>query len=491
MIERQDIVNITFQGKEKTAIRLGETEYASALNQILSGEKEKGIYLKDGVEHTWYYDGLTSIDGQKYVYFDKISITPISDICNIKREYALEIILNLADTLSHQDDKFLNLEANVFPLWRVFIVDEKDLLILPSDLENLLLVMREENDKNRSIKAFTKGGTEAGFSLILQMAELMYFALTSKIPYEDEIIRESGFSHIPLSYYKAELFPNLNKKTFDFINYIIEAKSQRQRDISGNKTNKENVAWFINKANYLTWDVESISVDELNAKLEAIENTDSYKGLYEKDTKSAKRKVFVRKKGALVAAISLAVLIVFYLIYFYVSRALAPPFTKDMEPVEMIYAYYDAHNNLDVSALNDPLKGVKAPQDMEITSLFVTVQTRKAYEDLEPYVNVTNWIEQGKPAIKDGAFIYGVDDIVVNQIGDNVYEATAIWYSPYDYDKSADAQLLEEVPGKTYTYLYKISQIFTFTWNNRGWWNITDVQNNIYESYDVILVDTF
>ena len=66
--------------------------------------------------------------------------------------------------------------------------------------------------------------------------------------------------------------------------------------------------------------------------------------------------------------------------------------------------------------------------------------------------------------------IYGVVLESIEQTGENTYIATGTWYTPFPYDESETIEgSLESIP----VYTYRITQSFTFTWNDRGWWNIT------------------
>ena len=55
-------------GVMKTCIRLGD-ENVQIPKHMMQGEKMRGILATaDGQEKPWTWDGLTSIDGERYVY---------------------------------------------------------------------------------------------------------------------------------------------------------------------------------------------------------------------------------------------------------------------------------------------------------------------------------------------------------------------------------------------------------------------------------------
>ena len=83
-------------------------------------------------------------------------------------------------------------------------------------------------------------------------------------------------------------------------------------------------------------------------------------------------------------------------------------------------------------------KGCSAPQEVEVISLYVTTQTRSAYEGIRPLVGVDDWIEAGRPAISSTCYIYGVTDIRATETGENTWHVDATYYSPYPYEESEE-----------------------------------------------------
>lgn len=45
--------------------------------------------------------------------------------------------------------------------------------------------------------------------------------------------------------------------------------------------------------------------------------------------------------------------------------------------------------------------------------------------------------------------------------------------------------------GQTVVYVYDMSQDFSFTWNGRGWWNITDISPMSVQLDEVRYVETY
>ena len=75
------------------------------------------------------------------------------------------------------------------------------------------------------------------------------------------------------------------------------------------------------------------------------------------------------------------------------------------------------------------------------------------------------------PAIPEGSFVYGIVLDSIEPDGENRYIATTTWYGPTAY---ADEDSAPEGDTSAYVYMYEVKQAFEFTWNDRGWWNITN-----------------
>ncbi len=471
MITTKDIIRHNVDGVEKTCIRLGSDNFALP-KHLMQGEKKYSYILRHGQIEPFYWEGLITIDGAKYVYMEKMDIKPITEIATSERANALMILQSFALLLTKAPLSFSSsLDSNVIPLWRFYILPD-GVMMLSEDISDIFMVMQEKEERWEQIVAFTKKGMEKGFSLISQFAQLLYYSLTSTFPYKDDDIRCNNYKEIPLSFFKEELFPDLDEKTLGFINFVLHAKDRAMRDIEGNRSPVENLSWFISRSQGLNWDVENLESVDSEKTLSSIKNSKAYIEFNEKTEKKAKRTRFWRVKGTIIIVSLVIVSCVLGFGVPYVKSFFAPPYTQELGQEEIIYAFYEAQNELNVSALQAPLKKVKAQQETEVLNLFVTTRTRFATENFDPVVRADDWLKNGKPAIKATSIIYGVTDIELEKVEDDVYDATAIWYTPYAYD---DKDVSEE-DGQTKVYKYKITQRFTFTWNERGWYNITGLE---------------
>ncbi len=462
----EEIIDIIRDGENKTAIWIGNDDMGIP-RHLLQGEKRNGV-ISDGKTLTpWYWDGLCAIEGERYVYFSPCKLRPVYELAASARSHALEIVRNLAFALSQSKKDFLDLITGIFPLYRIWIYEETSVLILPPDLGDIFAVMRSEERKEAEVNKMIQGNAEKPFLLITEMAELLYFAATGCFPFANDDAREAGFKEIPLSIYEK-----VPEKTEGLISFIFHAKNREMRDIMGNRDGGENLSWFLKRTEDLEWNLPDRSDEECRKAIEKAEKSEEYSSFFSAREKKAKRNAFWRVKGTIIIVSTVLVLSIGGFLWSYISNLLEPPLTKDMEPAEIIEFFYDAQSDCNPDALLTAVKGFDPPQQMEVMNLYVTTRTRMAYESFDPLINAAEWVEEGKPDVPESSNIYGVIPESIEKTGENSYEAVGIWYTPFPYDEGTETFVTDA--GEIPVYTYEITQSFTFTWNDRGWWNITD-----------------
>lgn len=482
MINEPLIKNTIVDGVEYSCIALGKDDFAIP-RHMMQGEKQNGYIYKDGTLTTWSWNAFTTIDGIRYFYFEKCNLKSFASLAYENRSNALFLIRELATALTMLPKQFVDPQLGLLPVYRFYVLDNDGWLILPPDLSDLFSLYYTDEERFLSLGCFAKGGTEPSFTLIRQFAQFLYYALTSDAPYQEREIREYNYTEFPLTEYKKYLFPTLDDKTIGFIDFCLHAPSKDMRKINGNKKAEENLDWFIEKTKDLTWNVENKTKDDYQKIKDELKNKGVVQKFIAKTSQGAKRNTFWRKKGSVIIAIVATVIIVGAFLFSYISNLLEPPYTKDMEPIEIVYAFYEAQNELDVSKLTAAVKGCKAPQENEVLNLFVNKQTRMAYEQISPIVRADTWVEEGMPSFNTTMFVYGNNDVTVSKIGENKYRANLKYYSPYNYD-AEENDSSNVTLSEAFTYVYDCTQEFELKYNKRGWWNIvniTDPEMNLIE----------
>ena len=481
---RDRISEITVGGNRYYGIEIGDDK-SGVPKHILQGVRDQGLIIDDHSITRWCWNGVTTVGDRVYVYFDPCDIEGLETIATSNRENALILIEEIAYGILNADKAFLSLEGDIFPLYRIFILDKTKILLLPPDLGNILAIARIGERRREEVGNLVKENILHSYGLVLEMAELMYFAATGIFPYSLHEVRSNHFQEVPIEFFNTGLDP----KTEAFINLVLNANNKRMREISGNRKGWENLGWFLQESNSLVWNLESIDESEMEKRIEDTESSDEYKEFFEKSARIAKRRDFWRVKGTLIVTASIIALIVLSVFSSILYNSLKAPATKDMDQEEMLYHFYEAQNALDITEMSE---GVKAsiPQESEVMNLFVTRQTRMAYENTNTQVNASDWVNNGKPAIEETKYVYGTIVEKAELIADDKWKVEAIWYTPYPYEKDKEDESVA-IEGKSPVYSYRVTETFQFKWNNRGWWIITDIEITGYEFLDLEYADTY
>lgn len=487
MKDRHEIINdvtkVSLNGIEYSAIIIGP-EKSGVPKHILQMERQKGMVI-DGQSITPFaWKGVIKDDTYQYVYFEKANLEPLECITTKYRSNALKLIEEIAFGLNKASKEFLDTATGVFPLYRIYIQDSTKIVLLPPDMGSLLEIARmgerRENEGNHLIKK----NTEKGFLLIQEMVELMYWSATGRLPYENKDVRTCDYEEVPIDWYEA----NLDEKTEGFINFVLHVKERQMRDIAGNRKANDNLSWFLNRIGELEWNLNNITLDEREERAQKTENSEEFNQYFEKIEKKAKKRNFWRVKGTIIISISVVVAILATIVGTILYGKFEPPYTRDMDQVEIIEDFFNNMNKLDPAALGNNAIKVDPPQYNAVMSLYVTKQTRSAYEMNDPAVNLDWWLDNGKPAIEASAFIYGADIDSITQIDEDTFRASGTWYAPYREKEELDITPPE---GYTVVYTYDVDEEFTFSWSKRGWWVVDDIQITKYDYTGYELVETY
>lgn len=474
-------------GVLKSCIKLGPEDYTIP-RHLIQGVRKTGLLYDHGEVSPWHWDGYCTFDGSRYICFPPMDLSPISVIATSQRSNALSILRTFAKLIFEADKGFNDLQVGIFPLWRLFIVDDdpEKLLVLPPDISDVFSVYFDDEERYHYVGALAKGGTEAGFYLIRQFGQLLYYALTGVLPYEERKIRDFGYKELPLEIYRPHLFPDFDEKSEGFVSFTLHAKSREQRDIMGNRPPEKNLDWFLTHTEALEWNVENITQEELEKATSGLDEQAEVQEFWKKTEEGARRHNFWRVKGTIIIASTIAAILVISFAISWILNYLKPPLTADLDQVGVIEAFYDSQSALDVTGLDTAMKGTTAPQQTEVINLYVMTQTRRAYEAMK-VLTAEEWIDSGRPSVDNKTLIYGVFDLELTETGENTYSADFSFYSPYTYDETEAPQetnVTEFLP----LYEYREHQELTLTWNDRGWWNITAISNPTVEFVQLLKV---
>lgn len=456
--------NTTYNDGEITAI-----PFASAAVELpafhLQGERAASHLYKDGKLTTWYWQGIALIENQRSVYFPRQNLFSFTELATVRRSKALLWVRRLAKALTLTTGSFLDLSSGILPLWRIYGGEDGSILILSQDLGDLFAAMANDEPKFFNISAWVHHNIHPAFTLCDQLTQLLYYAITGTPPFLRKETREDRYRHLPLAY----SFEEVSLQTRLFIDASLSLSLTKQRDSTGNKEPQKALTAFLDATESIEWDAENRTEVPPPS---AWQNTPKIQEFLASQAKRAKRIVFWRMKGWLIITIAVSVILVSWFTIDRVSEALKPPYTQFMDPPAIITEYYKGLNALDLSHMDAALaKKVKNPWTMEVTNLFVTRQTRKAYEGFSPTVDPNEWFAGGQKPLIEGSFLYGTTDVTITRLDGRTFEAQAILYTPYPYDEEE----ADQEHRQSGSYMYTLIQTFTLEEGKKGWYEITSI----------------
>lgn len=478
-----EITNKTIAGVEMTALRFGPDNYDIPIH-LMQKERDECVVVTDSDITSLPWNGVTKDTKGQYILLPKCSLEPIWSISTTNRSKALELVRKLSLAIKVKGKKFSELNAGYFPLYRIYIKDGKDILILPKDASEILSISLIRDEMDKCTKALVKRDTEPGFTLILQMAQLLYYSATGILPYEKEEIRRSGFNEMPLEFF----VPELEKETLSYISSLLSTSSRNQRKISGNNGPEAALIYFLDSSESLKWNLEDRSEEEKDALIASTEENKEFSSLFSEKCRKAKRRKFWREKGAIILISASIASFVLYFVGNWLYQTFKPPVTRDMEPEAIISHMYSCQNSLDAQNISAGFKK-DVSQYNEVLNIYVSRQTRMAYESTDFVIDAENWVNKGMPSVPASSWIYGVIHLSTERIDDDTYSSTVLWYTPMAFDDENEA-LYPEKEGCVRVFVYSVTQAFDFEWNKRGWWVCSGDEITSYTLEDVIYSET-
>jgi len=143
------------------------------------------------------------------------------------------------------------------------------------------------------------------------------------------------------------------------------------------------------------------------------------------------RQEFLRQRGARLATVTALVLLLGGIAGTSINRALQPPPTHGLAPMEVVRLHYAALNELDPELLRATLaRGVASRRVDELTTMYVTSRARMSVEMETGHYRADDWIRQGRPELSPSVYPYGVSTPDIRELakedGSALYEARFI-----------------------------------------------------------------
>ncbi|MDX9914709.1 MAG: hypothetical protein RBS49_02370 [Sphaerochaeta sp.] len=452
---------LTIDNTQLSAITIADQD-AQLPSYLLGGEKRPGSLYDGKTLSPWYWKGLSAVEGKRVLSFEACSLTPLCELATSLRSQALTLVRRLCEALLLCDTAFLDLSSGIIPLWRLWVTDEGHILIMSQDLGDLFASVSDSDERYLNTASWVHHTVHGPFSLIDQMCSLLYYSAVGIPPFFDRNSREDGFRHLPLSL----LATGLDLQTTAFIDDTLSMSLSRMREAAGNKHPHKALTYVLSKTEGLVWDLEVLEEPMSREQLLAAPKAAEFAAA---QAKRATAKIFWRRYGWIIITVTLSVVLVTGFTIGRVKDALAPPYTASYSQEEVIEAFYHAQNSLDLQAMDAPLaRKVKNPATMEVTNLFVTRQTRQAYESINVQIDPQAWVADGMPPIMEGTFIYGITDLAIERLNEASFVARSTYWAPFNYEGESEE-------GPMAVYAYDMVQRFTIEMGKKGWYEITAI----------------
>ena len=381
-------------------------------------------------------------------YFTELPVSAF-ELSGSLRPQCFELLRKLSHALEMAGNRvYLNMDS--VPLSNIWFFPNGDILLLCGQMGDALDMFELDEDRFWDKEVWLAHNCVEGFGTAQYLFQLLYYSLTTVVPFASPTVRENGFRAIPMNL----LFEDANETTAELSRVVDKAISD---DRKFQLSQRRPFAFFRSILDKYCDTPVSVFKPGYNPDIEA------YK---QKSERRARRKAFVRKKGFKTTMIIIGVLIVLGIASWYIYRAVKPPLTRDLNETEIIEYYYDALTNLDVGAMDEPLKfGYSGPDTVQVSSLYVTSTVQKSYEGNSLIVDPRKWIAEGMGPLAPSSIVYGVTDVHVQQLSDDVFRATVTLWTSSNYTDDRNDLIYEDGMD-----VYKYTQVSDFTFKSRGDW---------------------
>ena len=446
--------------KQALFIHLGEDGSDLPLH-LLSGEKEKGYIVKDGIVTTWQWHAVIEKEGSALIAGQWVDVLPFSELKTTFRPVALDKIRELAQALMMLPEGFLDSADGFIETWRIYIGQQGGFLFLPKQLSTVITYCCDQNKRTEHYLRYLNPSVAPPFALCHQLTQFLYLAAAGFAPYQQPHLQQKEFQIIPLEL----LEPSLDPKTCQWIDTTLSFTEDTMRStVSSAYSAAQNLSWFLEQTEPLLWHLgpKAPLLHEIRR------NSPSVNAFCSKQEKRQTQRQFLKKRGPLLITVALALLLILGTTIVLIRNANRPSEYAALEPTELIMEFFAARNALDVQKMGDLMvRGAKNPYEKEVSALMVQSRMRQVYEQMEAVVNAANWLAQGSAPIAQTAIIYGCINVQITQIDQKTYLVAYDFLYP---------QFTEEPPSDTLLLLIQSEQARLKLTDEQGYWQIASYE---------------
>ncbi len=398
------------------------------------------------VEHReWLYLTFADIDVELY---------PFTDVFRKETNIAIPMIKSLLDSLSQiaQEAEF---EPDALMLTASYFDDEGNLYILHPEIAQLTQQHFEELCPTPGMDQYGPVGRK---ELIPMTAYLLQLNILNARTDEKQAA-EAG------SLVKAHLHsvvPELNPQIADFLFKTINRQSTVASSIEDIRNAADEIAAW-QKTDLF----EQVHLDE------AEERRSSAVAVEKSLRKREKLRSFRKKHGSTLILTAAALVAIAFLVTPFIKRAAEPHVTEGLTPVEVIELFYTSHNSLNHEAMAEcTTSSIGNSHINQVTTLFVIARIRQGVELKDVFTSAPEWLEAGKPALKDGSFVFGITEMDISRTEEsNRFEVSYIKWTtlPPDAEELTSETEQAQVTSTGQVRASRIIERLYMAETNRGW----------------------
>lgn len=371
-----------------------------------------GLIVKNNEIHNWNLEGVTEIDGKNYYYGPSLKGKTLAS-----SEITSLTLKNLAEALYVIKDR--NFPIREFSLTSVFLCNNGDILFFPPKLMEFLNNHRLRQNSLKMVVPWNKPGLEGDKAKAFTLAALVYFNITGIHPFdgvdEEEIEKLMSSKNYPSP---LLIEPRLIQEFVELLDQSFKGESTLAQ-------------W---RLMFKIWLDSGIVNNNLNEQdLDAIK--DKQEKREKKRLKSLKRAFFLRKNRNRILVTGAVIAVLGMIIQAPLSKYLAAPVTIGMSQKEVVALYYNCFKTLDTETLDDTIIAKAGKADInEISTVFVTSRVRTSYEGSTGLLDPEDWIASGMNPVPPGTQVWGISDLSIQSLGNDMYEADYIKWTPAAFD---------------------------------------------------------
>jgi len=439
------------QGSEtRTAIRLAPG--SSGIYKTVGNSLQlQGKILSGGQVLPWKWSGLHEQDGWIYLIFpfdnrrSQDPLRPLEEIFSGSPEYALKVLKTFLLSLSDLKRRG-EITPEAYQLKGCFFDDTLQFHILHPLVGE---IMDREAEKD-----YLPSGTSGERELVYRLLRRLHSCFLSSSPGSHA---SPSYTEPPRPVHPHEQLPDLRNDIAGFLFSVVVEEKIPSFDIM--------------VKNIVEW-ADCPLYEDRNPK-EKSETLGKAQSLSARSRRRKYRAHLKKKYGTVFTATAAGLVVLGFLIAPVIRRSLEPDITEGLQPTEVIRLFYESQNSLDHQIMEEcTLKNAGSSHLNQVTTLFVISRVRQGLEMKNFFLSAPEWIEQGKPGLEDGRFVFGNTDLTIQSLPEeNGYRVDYTRWTtlPPEASDTLSEEQRSAIDSLQQVEAYRIREYLHMTETKKGW----------------------